>query len=78
MSGPHRPPTTRFPGKGDLANSLSVTPHGDVVYYLAALGVVYNRDTHQQRFFTGHDDDIRCIAQHPDGVTFATAGWLFV
>jgi hypothetical protein len=24
-----------------------VTPHGDVVYYLAALGVVYNRNTHQ-------------------------------
>ena len=61
-----------FPGRDNLANALCVTPHGDVVYYLAALGVVYNRATHTQRFFTGHDDDVRCIAQHPDGITFAT------
>ena len=23
-------------------------------------------------FFRGHDDDVRCIAAHPDGITFAT------
>ena len=67
-----------FPGSSDknMGNSLHVTPAGDVVYYLAALGVVYRRDaetrTHSQRFFFGHDDDVRSIAQHPDGVTFAT------
>ena len=60
-----------LPG-ASIGNALKVTPCGKVVYYVAALGVVYDRATHRQRFFTGHDDDVRSIAQHPDGYTFAT------
>ena len=60
-----------LPG-ASIGNALKVTPCGKVVYYVAALGVVYDRATHRQRFFTGHDDDVRSIARHPDGYTFAT------
>ena len=61
-----------FPGLDNLANNLHVSAEGDAVYYLAAVGVAYDRRSHRQRFFLGHDDDIRCIAAHPDGLTFAT------
>lgn len=60
-----------LPG-ASTGNALKVTPCGKIVYYVAALGVVYDRTTHRQRFFAGHDDDVRSIAQHPDGYTFAT------
>ena len=29
-----------------------------VVYHTAALGVVYDKDRHEQLFFLGHDDDV--------------------
>ena len=61
-----------FPGRDNLANTLHVSKHGDAVYYLASMGVVYDAKKHRQRFFRGHDDDVRCIAAHPDGITFAT------
>jgi microtubule-associated protein-like 6 len=34
---------------------------GDVVYFAAAVGIVYNKESHSQRFFLGHDDDILCM-----------------
>ena len=61
-----------FPGLDNLSNNLHVSAEGDAVYYLAGVGVAYNRRSHRQRFFLGHDDDVRCIAAHPDGLTFAT------
>ena len=41
------------------------TQTGEIVYHVAALGIVYNRDQHKQRFYTGHTDDILCLAIHP-------------
>ena len=32
---------------------------------MAAVGIVYNRDRHSQRFYLGHTDDILCLAIHP-------------
>tara|TARA_B110000977_G_scaffold145099_1_gene184159 strand:+ start:2157 stop:5144 length:2988 start_codon:yes stop_codon:yes gene_type:complete len=61
-----------FPGKTDLANSLLLSKHKKLVYFIGALGVVYDPTTHTQRFFRGHTDDVRSVAAHPDGVTFAT------
>lgn len=41
------------------------------MYYTAAVGVVYSRRTHTQRFFVGHTDDIRCLALCAAAVTYA-------
>ncbi|KAL8169064.1 UNVERIFIED_CONTAM: Echinoderm microtubule-associated protein-like 5 [Gekko kuhli] len=38
---------------------------GEIVYHVAAVGVVYNRQQNTQRFYLGHDDDILCLAIHP-------------
>lgn len=38
----------------------------------AAVGVVYDPETHSQIFFGGHDDDIRCMAMHPGRNLVAT------
>lgn len=45
---------------------------GEVVYYAAGVAIVYNKATHKQRFFLGHDDDILCCALHPDKTTVVT------
>ena len=38
---------------------------GEVVYHVAALGIVLDRKTNVQRFYNGHSDDILCLALHP-------------
>ena len=35
----------------------------------AALGVVYDKERHEQLFFLGHDDDVTALDLHPNGVT---------
>ena len=40
-----------------------------VVYHTAALGVVYDKERHEQLFFLGHDDDVTALDLHPNGVT---------
>ncbi|KAK9824333.1 hypothetical protein WJX72_009517 [[Myrmecia] bisecta] len=54
-----------YDGKENTAPNVFYNAEGRIVYYLAALGVVYNPMSHTQRFFQGHDDDIRCLAMHP-------------
>ncbi|KAJ8246474.1 hypothetical protein GJAV_G00268220 [Gymnothorax javanicus] len=49
----------------DCRNNLFYTQAGEVVYHVAAVAVVYNRQQHTQRFYQGHDDDILCLAVHP-------------
>ena len=39
-------------------NNLFYTAAKDVVYFVAAVGVVYNTREHKQRFYTAHTDDI--------------------
>lgn len=45
---------------------------GEVAYFVAATGVVYSPESHTQRFFTEHDDDILSMAQHPSEPIMAT------
>ena len=48
--------------RDSLANNLFYTSRENViVYYTAAIGVVYDASTNTQRFFLGHDDDVRCL-----------------
>ncbi|XP_039593751.1 echinoderm microtubule-associated protein-like 6 isoform X2 [Polypterus senegalus] len=49
----------------DCRNNLFYTQTGEVVYHVAAVAVVYNRQQHTQRFYLGHDDDILSLAIHP-------------
>merc|ERR1711988_1324273 len=59
----------------DTRQALFYNSAGKVVWFTAAVGIVYDKETNQQRFFMGegaHDDDILCMAMHPDGTTVAT------
>ncbi|XP_028844275.1 echinoderm microtubule-associated protein-like 6 isoform X1 [Denticeps clupeoides] len=49
----------------DCRNNLFYAQTGEVVYHVAAVGVVYNRQQHSQRFYLGHDDDILSLTVHP-------------
>ncbi|XP_072031189.1 echinoderm microtubule-associated protein-like 6 isoform X3 [Amphiura filiformis] len=49
----------------DCRNNLFYTQSGEVVYHVAAVGVLYNRETHSQRFYLEHSDDILCLCIHP-------------
>uniref|UniRef100_A0A3B3IJQ9 EMAP like 6 n=1 Tax=Oryzias latipes TaxID=8090 RepID=A0A3B3IJQ9_ORYLA len=60
----------------DCRNNLYYSQTGEVVYHVAAVGVVYNRLQHSQRFYLGHDDDILSLTVHPlkDYVASAQVG----
>ncbi|XP_023384633.1 echinoderm microtubule-associated protein-like 5 [Pteropus vampyrus] len=49
----------------DCRSNLFYTQIGEIVYHVAAVGVIYNRQQNTQRFYLGHDDDILCLAMHP-------------
>uniref|UniRef100_UPI00398E636F echinoderm microtubule-associated protein-like 6 isoform X3 n=1 Tax=Pristiophorus japonicus TaxID=55135 RepID=UPI00398E636F len=49
----------------DCRNNLFYTQAAEVVYHVAAVAIVYNRQQHSQRFYLGHDDDILCLTIHP-------------
>lgn len=63
----------------DCRSNLFYTQTGEIVYHVAAVGVVYNRQQNTQRFYLGHDDDILCLAIHPlkDYVATGQVGLMF-
>lgn len=57
----------------DCRDNLFYIPQTDeIVYHVAALGIVYNKKTGVQRFYDQHTDDILCLSVHPDGNHVAT------
>lgn len=44
----------------------------EIVYHVAALGIVYNKQTQVQRFYDQHTDDILCLSLHPTKTIVAT------
>lgn len=64
--------TTR---KGSRSN-LFYNHAGHLVYHAAAVGVVYNKDTHEQWHFFGHDDDITALDLSPKDGTTVVSGQL--
>ena len=54
------------------APNLFYTEKGDICYYTASVGIVYDDDNNRQKFFSRHDDDIQCLAISPDLDTVAT------
>ncbi|XP_026875403.2 echinoderm microtubule-associated protein-like 5 isoform X1 [Electrophorus electricus] len=53
-------------------NNLYYTAAGEIVYFVAGVGVVYNTREHKQKFYLGHTDDIISLALHPERVFVAT------
>ena len=64
----------------DCRSNLFYTQTGEIVYHVAAVGVVYNRQQNTQHFYLGHDDDILCLAIHPlkDYVATGQVGSVFI
>ena len=60
-----------YAGTNNLAPNIYFLRSGEVVYYTAALGVVFSKEHWRakqpsQRFFFGHDNDIQCLNVHPN------------
>ena len=55
-----------------VRQNLFYNTDGRLVYHSAALGVVYDKGSHTQLFFKGHDDDITALDVHPDKVRVVT------
>ncbi|XP_055878559.1 echinoderm microtubule-associated protein-like 6 isoform X2 [Biomphalaria glabrata] len=49
----------------DCRKNLFYTQTGEILYHVAATGIVLNRETNKQRFYTEHTDDILCLCIHP-------------
>ncbi|XP_067336877.1 echinoderm microtubule-associated protein-like 1 isoform X5 [Channa argus] len=56
----------------DCRSNLYLLPTGETVYFIASVVVLFNVDEQLQRHYTGHTDDIKCLAVHPDKITIAT------
>eukprot|EP01156_Anaeramoeba_ignava_P011457 Anaeramoba_ignava/a483397_44.p1 GENE.a483397_44~~a483397_44.p1 ORF type:complete len:679 (-),score=213.38 a483397_44:41-1843(-) len=53
-------------------DNIQVTRNQELVYYASRMGIVYNPQTHTQRFFFGHTTEITCLTLHPNGHYVAT------
>lgn len=56
----------------NACNNVFYTQSNEIVFHTAAVGVVYNQQTHEQRFYLGHDDDILCLTVHDEQDFIAT------
>ena len=56
----------------DTRNNLRYTANGEFVYHTAAVGIVYNKEEHKQKFLIEHFDDITALAIHPNKKIVAT------
>eukprot|EP00808_Paulinella_micropora_P018089 g9920.t1 len=56
----------------DCRQNAFFLENGKIVFCVAAIGVVMDPVTKEQKFFTGHDEDIQCLAIHPNRRYVAT------
>ncbi|XP_046824221.1 echinoderm microtubule-associated protein-like 2 isoform X2 [Vespa crabro] len=56
----------------DCRSNLHLLPTCEIVYFVAAVVVLYNMEEHNQRHYLGHTDDVKCIAIHPNKLVVAT------
>ncbi|EKX46964.1 hypothetical protein GUITHDRAFT_107314 [Guillardia theta CCMP2712] len=57
----------------DVQDNLRWLSDKVIVYFTAATGIVYDIESHTQRYFFGHDDAITCLALSPSRSLVATA-----
>ncbi|CAG0886575.1 unnamed protein product [Darwinula stevensoni] len=73
------PPTHRlklewvygYRGK-DCRSNVHLLPTGEIVYFVAAVAVLFNPEEQSQRHYLGHTDDIKSLAVHPNRLIVAT------
>ncbi|XP_048581146.1 echinoderm microtubule-associated protein-like 4 isoform X2 [Nematostella vectensis] len=53
-------------------HNLHVLPSGEILYFISRIVVIYNKKSNIQRHYTGHADDIKCMAVHPNQWYIAT------
>ncbi|KAK6645396.1 hypothetical protein RUM43_001673 [Polyplax serrata] len=56
----------------DCRSNLYFLPTGEMVYFIAAVVVLYNVEEQSQRHYLGHTDDVKCLAIHPNKMLVAT------
>ncbi|XP_076316323.1 echinoderm microtubule-associated protein-like 2 isoform X2 [Tachypleus tridentatus] len=56
----------------DCRSNLHFLPTGEMVYFIAAVVVLYNVDEQTQRHYLGHTDDVKCLAVHPNKLILAS------
>uniref|UniRef100_T1J5S7 HELP domain-containing protein n=1 Tax=Strigamia maritima TaxID=126957 RepID=T1J5S7_STRMM len=56
----------------DCRNNLYLLPTGEIVYFIAAVVVLYNVEDQMQRHYLGHTDDVKCLTLHPNKLLVAT------
>ncbi|XP_043799012.1 echinoderm microtubule-associated protein-like CG42247 [Apis laboriosa] len=49
----------------DTRRNLWVLPSGELLYYVAAVAVLFDREENAQRHYVGHTEDITCMEVHP-------------
>lgn len=56
----------------DCRDNVFCLKTGEIVYHVAALGIVLNTEKNEQRFYNNHTDDILCLTVSPDMSLVAT------
>ncbi|XP_030763624.1 echinoderm microtubule-associated protein-like 2 isoform X4 [Sitophilus oryzae] len=56
----------------DCRSNLYSLPTGEMVYFVAAVVVLYNAEEQHQRHYLEHTDDIKSLAIHPNKMLVAT------
>ncbi|KAH9628734.1 hypothetical protein HF086_003688 [Spodoptera exigua] len=56
----------------DCRSNLYLLPTGEIVYFVAAVVVLFNVEEQCQRHYTGHTDDVKCLAIHPNKLIVAS------
>ncbi|XP_058462136.1 echinoderm microtubule-associated protein-like 2 isoform X1 [Malaya genurostris] len=56
----------------DCRSNLYQLPTGEMVYFVAAVVILYNMDEQSQRHYVGHTDDVKSLAVHPNKLLVAT------
>jgi len=56
----------------DARSNLHLLPTGEMVYFVAAVVVLYNVEEQAQRHYLGHTADIKCMSVHPNKLLIAT------
>ncbi|KAI8432436.1 hypothetical protein MSG28_004830 [Choristoneura fumiferana] len=69
LAAPARPMSC---GGKDCRSNLYLLPTGEIVYFVAAVVVLFNVDEQCQRHYTGHTDDVKCLAIHPNKLIVAS------
>ncbi|XP_033219907.1 echinoderm microtubule-associated protein-like CG42247 isoform X1 [Belonocnema kinseyi] len=49
----------------DTRRNLWVLPSGELLYYVSAVAVLFDREENAQRHYVGHTEDITCMEVHP-------------